>query len=292
MNMKKMMLLVCCLLIYCLSSCAQEVDLEKIADSIKRDALVLYKSEMASWYGTDIFTDKCKDKRERIGGYLSYDTGNGENNIFFGRGENPDVLGTISFGYDFNLNTYKLDTIPRKLSDEERKLYIIRQKALQAFKTDTLFKRFNNTGVNLIPVIKDGKKLVYILTSPEQSGVVLFGNDYVLKFSENDMLVSKTKIHKDLLPAYYKKAPADSNKVEVAAMHSHLPTTGDFISVTDICTLMHYARYTTWNQYIVISRNYVSLWNCKKNDLLILTSAAWKKIAEDQKTRHPEAKAN
>lgn len=274
-------------LIMCTYEAFTQINLQKIADSITREGLILYKSEMASWYGTDVFTDQCKNKLGLIGGYLSYDTGQGENNIFFSKdNRNPMVLGTISFGYDFNPKNYKLDTIPRKLLPQELELYTIRQNALNEVKTDTLFKRFQNTGVSLIPAIIENKKLVYILTSPKSSGVVLFGNDYVLKYKNSNALMSKRKIHKDLIPVYYKKAVADSSKIEVTAIHTHLPTTGDFISVTDICTLMLYSRYTTWKQYIVVSRDYVSLWDCKKNTLLIMTTVAWKRISDDQKGRH------
>jgi len=69
-------------------------------------------------------------------------------------------------------------------------------------------------------------------------------------------------------------------------MHSHLPETGDFITATDICTLMLYEKFTTWKTHYVISKNYVSIWDCKKDDLVILTMQAWKRIIDDQKQRN------
>jgi hypothetical protein len=71
-------------------------------------------------------------------------------------------------------------------------------------------------------------------------------------------------------------------------MHTHLPQSGDYITATDICTLMLYAKFTTWDQHYVISKNDVSIWDCKKNQLVILTMEAWKKIAADQEERHPK----
>ncbi len=45
-------------------------DLEKIAQEITDEGIQLYRSEMASWYGTDVFVENYK-QRENIGGYFS-----------------------------------------------------------------------------------------------------------------------------------------------------------------------------------------------------------------------------
>jgi hypothetical protein len=41
---------------------------------------------------------------------------------------------------------------------------------------------------------------------------------------------------------------------------------------------MLYEKFAGWEQYVVISPRYVSLWNCEKNTLLTLTREAWEKI--------------
>jgi len=61
-------------------------------------------------------------------------------------------------------------------------------------------------------------------------------------------------------------------------MHSHIPQTGEFITATDICTLMLYEKFAKWDQHLVIAEHYVSIWNCKTDELLILTKKAWNKI--------------
>jgi len=123
-----------------------------------------------------------------------------------------------------------------------------------------------------------------VLTGTEAHGVVIFGNDYLINFNSKDEIESVKRLHKNIIPIYTK---ADSGKTTVATMHSHLPETGDFITATDICTLMLYEHLTPWGQHYVISKNDISIWDCKKNDLVILTMEAWKRIQEDQKTRHP-----
>jgi hypothetical protein len=267
------------LLLFLLSIFADSVtsfgqNLSKIADSISNEGKILYKSEWASWYGSDIFTDKCKSKRPIAGGYISYDNGHGLTNIFFSKDADPIVLSTISFGYDFNSNNYKLDTINRKLTTLESELYSIRKTTIAELNKDTLFKYYNNTNLNPIPIIEKNIKRVYVLTGPKVNGVVIFGNDYLINFDNNNKITGKKKLHKNIIPVNYGK---DSSKIVVASIHTHLPESGDFITATDICTLMLYENFTTWNQHIVMSKNYVSIWDCKRNSLVVITKEAWEK---------------
>src|SRR5215217_6509035 len=127
--MKKLLLLIL-LSNISLFAFAQEIDLEQTAASIKAEADVLYRSEFASWHGTDIFKEKCASKLKQVGGYLSYDNGAGLTNIFYSAEAKPKVLATILFTYDFNPTNYKLDTTERYLNNTENSLYEIRKEAL------------------------------------------------------------------------------------------------------------------------------------------------------------------
>ena len=64
-------------------------------------------------------------------------------------------------------------------------------------------------------------------------------------------------------------------------MHSHLPEYSDIITATDICTTMLYQKSTEWETSYVMSKKYVSIWDCKKNELVIMTREAWEKISND-----------
>ena len=259
-------------------SFAQERDLLKIADSITNEGKAMFRSEWASWYGTDIFMAQYKDGRALSGGYISYDTGHGLNNVFFSKGDDPKILATISFGYDFNSKNYKLDTSSRKFTSLESELFAIRKTAIKEVNKDTLFKYYKNTNLNFVPLISKNSKKVYIITGPDVAGVVVFGNDYLIDFDQSNNIVSKRKLHKGIIPIQYGKSSPDSNKTVLASMHTHLPQFDEFITATDICTLMLYEKFTTWNQCIVVSKNYFSIWDCKKNLLAILTKEAWQKI--------------
>jgi hypothetical protein len=238
----------------------------------------LYKIELASWYGTDCFLKLSKDKSQKAGGYFSYADNGQTKCIFFTNENTPKVLATISFDDTFAIDKAKVDSLERELLPIENDLYIIRQKALAQIRTDTLYKTYKNTSLNLIPLIEENSKKVYVLTGPKVNGVVIFGNDYLLTFNDAGGLVSTKKLHKSIIPIEY---TASSDKA--VTMHSHLPETGDYITASDVCTLLLYEKFANWKQHYVISNNYVSIWDCESNDLVILTKEAWDKISNHQK---------
>ena len=134
--------------------------------------------------------------------------------------------------------------------------------------------------MNLIPLIHNKKKKVYVLTGPQQNGVVIFGNDYLITFNRRNKVTKKKQLHKNILPIYYGSDTEDGGKVEGTA-HSHLPETGDFITATDICTLMLYAKYANWKTHNVVSKKYLSRWNCKTNSLIVISMDAINDMSKD-----------
>jgi hypothetical protein len=126
---------------------------------------------------------------------------------------------------------------------------------------------------------------VYVLTGSSENGVVVIGNDYLLSFDENDKLISRRGLHRN--PHFFYFGSKSKGK-SMGAVHTHLPETGDFITATDICTLMLYGKLTDWENHIVVSEKYVCIWNCKTNTLFTITRGAWDKINEDQKKKRNE----
>lgn len=263
-------------MLFCISAFGQ--DQQKLS-AIVDEGKLLYRSEMASWYGTDVFLERFKEQRQNIGGYFSYTEKDLTKCIFFTKGDNPVVLATITFDSTYNVGTAKVDSKERKLSSYETDIFVIRKKALEAINSDTLFKVYNNTNFNLIPLVNGNDKKVYVLTGPKVNGVVVFGNDYLLTFSQSNELLSKKQLHKNIIPVNNEEV--EEGKVVLATMHSHLPETGDYITSTDICTLMLYEKLAKWKQHIVISENYVSIWDCERNELDVLTKEAWENIFND-----------
>lgn len=267
------------LLLFGINSFGQS-KVEKLTKPIVEEGTKLYKSEMASWYGTDIFLEKFKE-REKIGGYLSYSEDNVSKCIFFSKGEKPKVIGTMTFDYTFNVQTAITELDERDFNKTEFELYIIRAKALQTINSDTIFKQYKKTNLNLIPLISNGEKKVYVLTGPTDNGVIIFGNDYLLNFDKKNNLINRKRLHKNIIWTDFEQK-MDDGKVSIGGTHTHLPETGDFMTATDICTLMLYEKAAKWEQYYVYSKNYMSIWNCKTDQLTAIPMETIKKINDEE----------
>jgi len=257
---------------------AQRDKLDAITEKIVAEGKTLYRSEMASWYGTDIFMEKHPDK-ENGGGYFSYIKDGVPTCIFVSRAETPVVIAEISFDSTYNVNTAVMNTKERNMTGIEKDYFELRKNALDVINSDTLFQVYKNSSLNIIPIITGKEKKVYVITGTTRSGVVLLGNDYLINFDKNNKAVSSKKIHQNLIPIDITKGD------DVSSMHSHLPETGDYITPTDICTLMLYQRFTKWKTHTVLSENYVSFWDGEKNNLAVITREAYQKIYEHQETK-------
>lgn len=253
------------------------------AQPIVAEGKRLYHSEMASWYGTDLFLENYPNKAA-IGGYFSYTENEVSKCIFFSKGEKPKVIGTILFDSTYSLKTARLSLAEREFTEPEYDLYAIRKIALQEVNTDTLFKFYQNTNLNLIPLIHGREKKVYVLTGPREKGVVVFGNDYLLTFDEQNNLLVKKQLHKNIMQLPYGGKEEEAQK-SIGSVHMHLPETGHFITATDICTLMLYAKFTPWKQHIVFSEKYMNIWDCESHRLTVLPRDAVEKIMKDQEKK-------
>ncbi|GAB3832832.1 hypothetical protein [Pontibacter rugosus] len=270
-----------------LSAFGQNKPTEK-AQPIIEEGKLLYGSEMASWYGTDLFMESYRD-RGNIGGYFSYTANDTSKCIFFSKSEMPEVIGTISFDSTYNASTAKIDLGRRKFTEAEHGLYTIRQLALAEINADTLFKTYNNTTLNLIPLIKGNEKKVYVLTGPQESGVVIFGNDYLLTFDDRHKLTLKKQLHRNIIPIYYGGEEEKDQQIE-GTMHSHLPETGDYITATDICTLLLYGKFAKWKTHNVVSKKYLNIWDCETDQLTVVSMDVVEKIHRDQERRNKKKK--
>lgn len=279
----------CLSLLLCLISCGclySQPDTDKEEQRLLAEGKRLYRSEMASWYGTDVFLAQITDQ-SLIGGYFSYPDGDSTKCIFYSKGNDPEVIGTIVFDSTFRPLSATSDLSQRDFTPLEKDLYTLRVLSGRIVNDDTLFKAYKNTRLNLIPVVDGKEKKVYILTGTEQTGLVIFGNDYLLTFDETNRLTDKKRLHSNILVTRYGQKDKDGEEV-TGGIHTHLPETGEYITATDICTLMLYEKFTRWKQYTVIGPTYISIWDCEKDSLLIMTRAAMEKIIDDQKRRHKD----
>ena len=267
-------------------SAGAQTDLQTRIKTIVDEGKRLYRSEMASWYGTDLFLVNYKS-RTNVGGYFSFTTKEDVSKcIFFSKTEKPKVIGTISFDKTFNPELAKIDLNEREFTAIENDLYVLRKVALATINTDTLFKRYSNTDLNLIPLVYNNEKKVYVLTGPKQGGAVILGNDYLMTFDSNNQLIARKPLHKNIIPVPYAGKQSDGTEI-VSTIHSHLPETGDLITSTDICTLMLYEKFAKWKSHKVVSQKYLSTWDCAKDELTVVEMGAVEKMVKEQEHANP-----
>ena len=269
--MKKILLLCLSFLFAFLGSFCQDDDRIRIADSISAEGRRLYESEMCSWYGTDVFMEKFKAEAENIQGYFSYKDNDAYRCVFFSKGEKPMTLGTITFRSSYDPKTAETDGTRRPLTEKEMEYYTIRQATMDEINTDTaLFLHYNGTNFNLVPLVDGETKKVYVLTGTSRSDIVIIGNDYLLTFDKTNKLLSKKRLHANIIGMKTKQEDPGEGKTAMGNVHNHIPETGDYMTATDVCTFLLFARFTNWKQQMVISGKYMSIWNCETENLLIV----------------------
>lgn len=258
-----------------LSVCINAQNLEKLSKEVTEEGIELYRSEMASWYGTDVIKENYKNM-ENIGGYFSY-LDDVPKCIFFSK--QNKVVATISFPTNYNPANAKVDLSERDFTPVETDYFTIRQNALIRINNDTIFNRYNNTNFNLVPMIKKNSKKVYVLTGASVNNIIIFGNDYLLTFNNKNEIENVEKLHKGIIV----QDIGNSNKdADDSGVHSHVLDNWQQITPTDICTLMLYQKLTGWETYTTISKQYTSIWNSKSNRTFIMKTENFKKIADYQ----------
>lgn len=248
-------------------------DLNAMRQKVVAEGKKLYKSEMASWYGTDLFFHDYTNK-SNVGGYFSYTEGAENKCVFFSRASQPRVIGTIVFDDSFDTKKAMVYLEERDLTAVEHKLFLIRQGAIEEVRRDTsLFKYYQGMNLNFVPLLGEKENKVYVLTGPTEHGIVVFGNDYLLTFDKKNQLKSKKALHKNIIPIAYN--PEEKGQT---TLHNHLHETGDLMTATDICTLMLYGKFTGWKQHNVVSEKYLNVWNFETEDLYVIPMDALKKM--------------
>ncbi|WP_123985197.1 hypothetical protein [Taibaiella soli] len=279
------LLLALCMATFALKTMAGS-KLDKKKDAAVAEGKWLFRSESTSWYGTDIFMANYSNT-SKIGGYFSYPDGNQSKCIFYSREEHPRVIGTISFNETIDADHGFLDLMEREFTPLEKDYYTISYKVKQEVVSDTSFFRYYaNVNYNIIPKIDGDSKLVYIIMGAKDNAAY-YGNDYLLTFNKHNELTQKERLHKSILRfGYGEESNNNDGKVSVTGpIHTHLPEYSDIMTPTDICTTMLYEKLAGWGSCIVISKDYVSIWSCKTDQLLVITKDAFEKIAKDAKNR-------
>ena len=257
---------------------AQQHEAQQLLDEGK----YLCRLEKASWYASDLFIADYPLLKDSLNGYLSYQTEDKNvTTIFYSLQGGTKILAR----YEFSVISYQVpvsvDIHHPQPTDKENELIALRIQVRHLLETnsDHFFSFYKKTSINIIPVITPTERKVYLLTAPQTSEVVLIGNDYLLTFNKKNELITKTKLHNSLISLPCKGEKSD-NEIQ-STIHSHVVS--EYITPTDICTLLLYKDFIEWTEHIVMGQKYVSVLNLKDETLTITPRETWEK-ANSSKT--------
>ncbi|MBC7384058.1 MAG: hypothetical protein H7296_13920 [Bacteroidia bacterium] len=252
---------------------AQEQTQEEIID----EGTKLYRNELTSWNATDYFSENYAEKSDEIGGSFSYADSNMMKCVFFSKSTKPTVIATVSFDTTIDIKSAVIDKKERIFTKYENELYTLQLNSIIAVASDNIFfKRYNNTSLVMVPLIDAFSKRVYIMTGVKQSCLVIFGNDYLIAFDENNKITYKKHLHKNIIPLECAKDITVDNNNVPGTMHIHNVDAGNLPTPTDICSLMLYSKQANWKKHTVFAPDSVCIWNCETSHLTVMSKEEWR----------------
>ncbi len=257
--------------------CLSTLSFGQKTDAILQEGKLLYQLEKAAWMGTESFLDRYNHLKESVGGYVSYKNEKGQLiNLFYNK-ENPvRIVARFSFELNPEMILLRSDTLPSEATSYETDLITLRQDALRRISVNEegFFSTYSNTRLNLIPLIQNHEKKLFIITGTKDKNVIYIGNDYLLHYNEKNELINKEKIHQSILQ--YPCKSGGGNQPASATFHSHVSS--EYITSTDICTLLLYKDQLEWRQHYVFGENHVSVFDLDHERLVVLTLEEWNKM--------------
>jgi len=243
-----------------------QTDLKITAQRILEKGMELYKMEKAVWYAWDSLNNITFQKY--TSGFVSYYRKNFVNTVFYEiRDEQYFIQYTFQFENNTNLKLLKCDDSERIATDSEVEYIEIKEGTYDMLEYfDNMFKTHENTGKNISILKKNGVYEIFVITGENNSGSIPIGGDYKFKCKENESTI-------EFLGAFHKKYDpitiSTSTKRMDEEFHYHSSETSEFITPTDICSLMLYKNFTETSVHLVISDNYVSVFDFKNTELKI-----------------------
>ncbi|GAB3222523.1 hypothetical protein GCM10027346_00410 [Hymenobacter seoulensis] len=261
---------------------AQASKTQALEQEILREGLALYESERASWVATDVLMAQKPDVQHLIG-YFSYADGDSVRTVFMQQEGN-----TFSARHSFSFNRAAITPAAvrqfaaRPASEREQKLFALRLQVMEELESNkvlgTPYRFPENTRPNVVLLDQGPSVRAYVLTGPQEGGILPLGNDFLFRFTERGKLSKVERLHNSYIAM---RLPEGYTTIE-AGMHSHLPA-HPYITPTDICSLLLYREAVPAPQHYVMGKEYVSLFDLEKRQLVFLTRKAFDKIQKSRK---------
>ena len=259
--------------------CTAQVS-EKERQAILKEGIMLYHLELASWNASDLLDGIGGiNTLDSIGGYVSYRMGSNYNTVYYGEKQSDRIYAHFIFDSLCSVMSATLDMTPRAAGKTETALITLREDSLQRIEKNdgNFFTKHPGIYFNLVPVIAGSEMKVFVFSAGGADDEIILGNDYVLAYQKDYKLLSRKKLHGELI-----SLPMDSDaeyKQESITSHEHKGSSSPSITSTDICTLLLYEEYTSWNKHLVFSPQLVSIFDMENRKLEVITRKAF----EDKK---------
>lgn len=274
---------ICCSLFF--NSSAQtdsSGSLKSISDSILKEGIEIYECSMASGLSTEFLIEKLS--MEDVSGLLTYKKANSIHTIFLkGNSKNPGVKYTFTYPAPFGAESMKIDGESRALSEDESAFYKMRHKILKlARKRKSFFTSYAEIVLNPVFIREGNLTRAFLISSTHDNSFIPLGNDYLLVFNEKSKLISKEKIHQNLIEISTNVSDTLQPGQALASFHTHSELSSPFISSTDICTLLLQRESVNWESHIVISPSYVSFFFPEQRILEIITKEEYDRMSGEE----------
>lgn len=242
---------------------AQE-NLAIIADSIRREGILLYQLIQTCNTGVELFESDTTGRLSlRAAGFFSY------------REDSKYVLvmphrdsydhhrpgRATSCRLDSSLNPKTAETtVGRGLTDYEKEVFELWKLVHIMLEKDAGFKKARDTYFMVVPIVEGASRKVYVLSASSRNSNFVLGNDYLLYFNNAHELIAKKEFHTNLLM---------TPKGRKSSGHIHGRANSPYITATDVCAFMLHPKAFDQASMRVVSPTHISEWNMADNTLYI-----------------------
>jgi hypothetical protein len=240
------------LILTCFSATSQ--NLEQIAEEILQEGLELYRSELASWISTDSIP---RPERHKIFGYFTYRDDDRDRLISlyvdstFQKAEFKFIFKEVGdLEIELEFQQYEVP-----LTEKEKRILTVRLKAQGL--TSMWYQTFGYSQIvnpNII-VHKIEPLELYVIAGAKQSGLLPLGGDLRLTFKSDGELDQMDAIHHNLLP-FSTETPEEAEYM--AHEHRGEKLAKEYMTSTDICTLLLYRNYLNEEKHLSVHKKHIS----------------------------------
>lgn len=228
-------------------------DFEKLSKEILTEGIELYRNERASWISTDSVPEQ---DRELVNGYFTNKNGENYISIYV---DKTDKNAVYKFTFqpvgDLEIQLTQTEkNIP--LSTTEMNILKVRKKA--AGLSSMWYVQFGYTQIvnpNVIIYQTAPEFVVYVIPGAKQNGLLPIGGDLKMTFKPDGELDKLDAIHNNLIP-FETHTPEET--AYLGHEHRGKRLAKEYMTSTDVCTLLLYRNYLKENKHLSVHKRYIS----------------------------------